>query len=129
MTAGMRSLFLLLLGTLPIAGHAQQRPPASAVSVGAQVRKLVEQDWLDQDRVFSAKPLRQPPVSQPEVSGVTTAQDAAGGCDGIKTGRCGFHTASNELDPWWQVDLGRNAMLDRVVVYNRTDGNTAPRTL
>ena len=57
-----------------------------------------------------------------------TADDAAGGCDGVKNGRCGFHTASGETDPWWQVDLGRCMRLDRVVIFNRTDGNTAPRT-
>ena len=46
----------------------------------------------------------------------------------MKTGGCGFHTASNETDPWWQVDLGQPYALDRVVVYNRTDGSTPPRT-
>lgn len=59
---------------------------------------------------------------------MTTADDAAGGCDGVKNGRCGFHTASGETDPWWQVDLGRSMRLDRIVIFNRTDGNTAPRT-
>ncbi len=59
---------------------------------------------------------------------VTTSVDAAGGCDGIKTGRLGFHTASNEQDPWWQVDLGDSHDVQRVVIYNRTDGKTAART-
>jgi len=52
---------------------------------------------------------------------VTTAEDAAGGCDGVKTGYWGFHTASSEQDPWWQVDLGKTYQLDRVVVFNRVD--------
>jgi hypothetical protein len=59
---------------------------------------------------------------------ITTQEDARGACDGIKTGAWGFHTASGEQDPWWQVDLGREFKLDRIVVFNRTDGNTAPRT-
>ncbi len=59
---------------------------------------------------------------------VTTSEDAAGGCDGIKNGFWGFHVASNQRDPWWQVDLGQSVELDRVVVYNRTDGNCASRT-
>jgi len=60
--------------------------------------------------------------------GVTTAQDASGGCDGVKNGRWGFHTASGESEPWWQVDLGQKTTLDRIVVFNRTDRNTASRT-
>jgi hypothetical protein len=98
-----------------------------AVAVGRQMAALVEADWIDQDEAFrAAAGPSAPPASA--VSGVATWQDAAGGCDGVKTGGWGFHTASNEIDPWWQVDLGRSYPLDRVVVYNRTDGNTAPRT-
>ena len=63
-----------------------------------------------------------------EAPAVTTAEDAAGGCDGIKTGLWGFHTASGEQDPWWQVDLGRSYRLDHIVVFNRTDRGTASRT-
>ena len=99
-----------------------------AGDVGQKIQALVEADWIDQDRAFELpKPV---PDEQPNANaqGVTTQQDAAGGCDGVKNGHCGFHTASGEQDPWWQVDLGRPFKLDRVVVYNRTDGNTAPRT-
>ncbi len=28
-----------------------------------------------------------------------------------------------EDDPWWEVDLGSNRRIDRIVVWNRTDGN------
>ena len=87
------------------------------------IRKLVEADWIDQDERFG-KPVGPSVPVQP----VTTAEDAAGGCDGVKTGSYGFHTASAEQDPWWQVDLGKVYRLDRVVVFNRTDTNTAPRT-
>lgn len=59
---------------------------------------------------------------------VTTREDAAGGCDGVKNGCWGFHTASKALNPWWQVDLGRDYPIARVVVFNRTDSNCAPRT-
>ncbi len=102
----------------------------SAVAIGRQVAGLVEADWIDQDEAFRAE-AAQPPTPTPAsvvALGVLTWQDAAGGCDGVKTGRCGFHTASNETDPWWQVDLGRPCLLDRVVVFNRTDGATAART-
>ncbi len=104
-----------------------QQPGSATIDVSGHVAELVEQDWLAEDAAFSAKP-REARTETKVAEQVTTAQDAAGGCDGIKTGRFGFHTASNEQEPWWQVDLGREVTLDRVVVYNRTDGNTAPRT-
>lgn len=99
-----------------------------AVAVGRQMAALVEADWIDQDEAFRAEAGTPPALLAAMASGIATWQDAAGGCDGVKTGGCGFHTASNEIDPWWQVDLGQPYSLDRVVVYNRTDGNTPPRT-
>ncbi|NNC90633.1 MAG: DUF1549 domain-containing protein, partial [Akkermansiaceae bacterium] len=36
------------------------------------------------------------------------------------------HT-KEEADPWWEVDLGRERDLSRVVVWNRTDGNIQAR--
>ncbi|MBN1489416.1 MAG: discoidin domain-containing protein, partial [Phycisphaerae bacterium] len=56
---------------------------------------------------------------------ITTGSDAAGGCDGIKNGRWGFHTDIVEK-PWWRVDLGQPYRLDRIVIWNRCD-ETAPR--
>jgi len=97
-----------------------------AVDVSASLRGLIESDWIDEDRQFA---VAEGSTGAPDqAGGITTAQDAAGGCDGIKNGRWGFHTRSQEVDPWWQVDLGKEYLLDRIVVYNRTDGNTAPRT-
>ena len=98
------------------------------VSIAEEMRSLVEADWIDADRAFLLpKPQPEEPAKK-DAGPVTTQQDAAGGCDGVKDGRLGFHTASSEQDPWWQVDLGRPSQLDRVVIYNRTDGSTAPRT-
>ncbi len=105
-----------------------QSTKSGEISVGQQMRALVEADWIDRDRRFVAKKSEAPAPSAVNSDGVTTEQDAAGGCDGVKNGRCGFHAASGEMDPWWQVDLGAVCKLDRVVIYNRTDGNTAPRT-
>ncbi len=36
------------------------------------------------------------------------------------------HTGKDK-DPWWEVDLGADADVDRVVVWNRTDGNVGVR--
>ncbi len=57
----------------------------------------------------------------------TTRLDAAGACDGVKTGTWGFCT-NRQADPWWQVDLGKTAALDRVVIYNRCDSGMEGRT-
>jgi hypothetical protein len=74
-------------------------------------------DWLHTDAVRqeAARLARLPGAGL-----VTPAEDARGGCDGVKTGEWGFHT-ENEDNPWWQVDLGQPVALDRVVLYNRCD--------
>jgi hypothetical protein len=76
-------------------------------------REQIEADWLRQREVRRTA----------RVTGggnVTVQQDAAGGCDGIKNGKWGFHT-EHEENPWWQVDLGKSTKLDRVVIYNRCE--------
>lgn len=109
------------------------RPPRS-VDAGSAMRSQIEADWLDRDRAFSEaattvkRPRQEVASDSAKPEDAPRPEDAAGGCDGIKTGRSGFHTASGEQDPWWQVDLGKPCKLDRVVIYNRTDGDTAPRT-
>lgn len=134
---GTVAVVLTLLASWPAVG---QEPSAAelrvrigdrelpAVAVGGQLATLVEADWIDQDEAFRAAAGQVAEACPDVTAGVATWQDAAGGCDGVKTGGWGFHTASNETDPWWQVDLGRSYPLERIVVYNRTDGNTAPRT-
>jgi hypothetical protein len=56
---------------------------------------------------------------------LTPEADAIGGCDGVKNGQWGFHTAEQDA-PWWQVDLGAPRAVDRVAIWNRCDA-TAPR--
>jgi F5/8 type C domain len=74
----------------------------------------VEADWLRQDVKRS---LPATPAGKPQV---TAEADAAGGVDGLKDGKWGFHTAY-ENDPWWQVDLGKVQSVGRVVLWNRCD--------
>ncbi len=68
----------------------------------------IEAEWLAQE------------LSRLPQEEITESVDAQGGCDGIKSGRWGFHTGT-EKNPWWQVDLGRSVEMDRIVVYNRCD--------
>jgi hypothetical protein len=58
--------------------------------------------------------------------GVTTRDDAAGACDGVKSGKWGFHT-DTEANPWWQVDLGLREELSHVLVWGRTDADFSDR--
>ncbi|NQT86125.1 discoidin domain-containing protein [bacterium] len=109
-----RRLLLLCLGACATLAHA------AGVPVGDAMKPLIEKEWLGA--------ARQPAASAPKASNISTQDDAAGGCDGVKTGAWGFHVASKQKDPWWQVDLGTDTRLDRIIVFNRTDGGCAPRT-
>jgi len=98
---------------------------AICASVSAAVtperRAQVEADWAKQARVKGGA------AKAPRGKGrITTTSDAAGGCDGVKNGRWGFHTAVS-TDPWWQVDLGKCVSVARVVVWNRCDKAMAAR--
>jgi putative membrane-bound dehydrogenase-like protein len=37
------------------------------------------------------------------------------------------HTREGTVDPWWEVDLGREVPIEKIVVWNRTDGNLGDR--
>jgi len=103
------ALVLLGIGLSPHRSTAEE--PAAAVP--AITAGQVEADWLRQDA------LRFGPSASNQ-GGVTPEEDAGGGCDGVKTGQWGFHTA-NEEKPWWQVDLGGPQPLGQLRVYNRCD--------
>ena len=49
-----------------------------------------------------------------------------GNPDGEYTKNSVTHTAQQK-DPWWEVDLGSAKSIDRIVVFNRTDGNVGSR--
>ncbi len=57
--------------------------------------------------------------------------DASRAIDGNKSGNFGdggqTHTPENGKDPWWELDLGRDAAIESIVVYNRTDGDLGKR--
>ncbi len=76
-------------------------------------REQVEADWLRQ-----ADAWRKAKYGDPTIP--TTQSDAAGAVDGVKDGRYAFHVG-HQSNPWWQVDLGEERMIERIVVYNRLD--------
>ncbi len=56
---------------------------------------------------------------------------ASRGIDGNTSGNFNdnsqTHTQEGVEDPWWQVDLGRDVPIEKIVVWNRTDGNLGQR--
>ncbi len=67
------------------------------------------------------------PANQSSMSewsrGVTTEQDAAGAVNGVVTGRFQFHT-SEEVDPWWSVDLIGVMLLGSIRIFNRCESES-----
>ncbi len=49
-----------------------------------------------------------------------------GNTDGIYKNNSVAHT-SEQANPWWEVDLGSEQVIERIVVWNRTDGNVGGR--
>jgi hypothetical protein len=96
----------VLGANLGLAGVPNGPPPLNRAPTW---QERVEASWLLDEQLRT-----HPTVTGP----VTTGQDAAGGCDGIKDGQWGFHTGQAR-DPWWQVDLGRAQPVSRVVIWNR----------
>ncbi|MCB1228824.1 MAG: DUF1553 domain-containing protein [Verrucomicrobiae bacterium] len=55
---------------------------------------------------------------------------ASNAIDGITDGNFSAHKTTHtaeETNPWWEVDLGSEVPIDRIVLWNRTDGGTASR--
>jgi hypothetical protein len=117
----MTTLRHALVAAAIFAGFAADASAQTVTLDAAAYRSQIEAHWLD--------PLAIAQVAAGSVAGsgaVTTQDDARGGCDGVRTGKWGFHTESQQ-DPWWQVDLGRATALDRAVIYNRCDSGAAGR--
>lgn len=102
--SSLKSVFWVALLIVSSAGIAHAQTIAGAVLSDQQLLT----DWLRQDDLRGRE------------SSVTPELDAAGACDGVKDGQWGFHT-QHEDRPWWQIDLGEPAKLDRMLIYNRTD--------
>ncbi len=111
-------LSLLFLGSIPVRGDTAGKSKLDHPIPGLTLEQI-EADWLHQDELRGRPAARSGGAVRPE-------EDAAGACDGVKTGQWGFHT-ENEDHPWWQIDLGKPTSLDRVLLYNRCDGGFASR--
>ncbi len=45
-----------------------------------------------------------------------------GNTSGLYSDNSSTHTNEGSLNPWWEVDLGREVSVEKIVVWNRTDG-------
>ncbi len=109
-------------------------PPDSAAGVGGRIVRveLPGNDkflHLAEVQVFSGD---RNVALQGKASQISTDFDGPaslaidGNTNGVYTARSTSHTAAGR-DPWWEIDLGGAHNIDRVVVWNRTDGETADR--
>ena len=113
-TAGRVRMIAIVLGVY-IGTFAWVITTNAAPEALSKFRAQIEADWLRQEKY-------QPDwTARDRALEVTARTDAAGGCDGIKDGKWGFHTGHAER-PWWQVDIGASQPITRVVVWNRTEG-------
>ena len=96
---------------------------AATAAEPAISRRQIEQDWLRQEELRDHAFV--PTTAARTNSGsVRPEEDAVGGCDGVKDGKWGFHTA-DELNPWWRVDLGQPTAIDHLLLFNRCDTMSA----
>ncbi len=76
------------------AGPAPVKPQQGQPAMTAA---QIEADWITENAVRGIPAILD--------GSITPEEDAAGGCDGVKNGRWGFHTALEE-DAWWQIVQG-----------------------
>ncbi|MBB5032589.1 DUF1553 domain-containing protein [Prosthecobacter vanneervenii] len=137
-------LSALRLETIPAAGfgnfvltdlkaeivRADAAPPPQARYVRVELPGDKKMLQLAEVQVFSGS---QNIAPSGKASQSSTYTDAAarrandGGTEGDYAKGSVSHTADGDKDPWWEVDLKESKPVDRVVVWNRTDGGTGKR--
>ncbi len=105
---------LFLLATLSTGDsvYGNDNVPTGPVVDVQMTEEMLVADFLRQAELRESKAHRG--------SAQHPSEDARGGCDGIKNGQWGFHT-NREPQPWWQVDLGREYPITKVMIFNRCD--------
>ncbi|MFM7103609.1 MAG: discoidin domain-containing protein, partial [Verrucomicrobiota bacterium] len=120
-----------LLGDLP--ADLQARLQARPAGTGRYVRVELPRNGtltLAEVEVFSGERNvgRQGRATQ---SSTSNGGDASRALDGNTDGSFGnngqTHTAENQANPWWEVDLGQEFPIDAVQVWNRTEGQLGKR--
>lgn len=60
-------------------------------------------------------------------SGGVASRAVDGNTSGTYTDNSSTHTSEGSENPWWEVDLGREFPIEKIVVWNRTDGALGTR--
>gem|GEM_PF-980458 len=60
-------------------------------------------------------------------AGGVASRGVDGNTDGNWGGKSVTHTPGNKRDPWWEVDLGQEYAVDKIVIWNRTGGRIGDR--
>ncbi|HUQ72189.1 MAG TPA: PDZ domain-containing protein, partial [Planctomycetaceae bacterium] len=119
---------------IDLPGDSRQFPRRQlglTMSQGVKALSLAEvQVFQGDDNVALTGTARQSSDHDSPTAGKAVAARAVDGkTDGIYTNRSVTHTQQLlNHDPWWEVDLGDERAIDRIVVWNRTDrlGNENP---
>lgn len=127
-TPGFSNFVLSELKVEIVPPNTQQAPKARYVRIELPGKDKLLQ--LAEVEVFSAGKNAAP---QGKARQSSTYSDASarrandGGTNGDYAKSSVAHTSGKERDPWWEVDLTHAQAIDRVVVWNRTDGDTGKR--
>ncbi len=97
-------------------GEARGHPPARNK---AMLTALYDTWALTGQNLALGRPATQSSVGEAPADRTPEA-DAAGAVNGSFIERYGFHT-KDEDQPWWQVDLEAQSVIEAVVVFNRID--------
>ncbi|MFT4542871.1 MAG: hypothetical protein ACI841_001612 [Planctomycetota bacterium] len=119
----LRYLPLLMLCTFHSVAYAQDEEHEPALYIRIQLHGPKRVLSLAEVRVFSdgESIADTGEASQSSVaSGGDPARAIDGNTDGDYPGGSVTHT-SEDRDAWWELDLGELRMIDRVVIWNRTD--------
>ncbi len=137
-------LSALRLETLPTAGFgnfvitdlkAEVVPPASKAAPSARLVRIElpgekKSLQLAEVQIFSGGDniaLKGVAKQSSQYTDAAAKRANDGNTDGIYAKLSVAHTAGTDNDPWWEVDLKTAQPIDRVVVWNRTDGNVGKR--
>jgi FkbM family methyltransferase len=94
-----------------------ERSPREAVPSERAVGTPRPQPARELENLALRKPATQSSICEWS-RGRSREEDAAGANNGQISGEAGFHT-DQQINPWWQVDLGADYVISRLVVYNR----------
>ena len=129
-----RHLFGLNDKTIRLAGH-QFYHPERGVAFPATKGRFIRIELPGDDRTLSLAEvevfekgrnaaLNQKTRSSSSAYGGVPERAVDGNPDGDFSNGSVTHTDENSTNPWWEVDLGRTARIDRIMIHNRAGNGT-----